>query len=87
MYSGKTVQRVTTKILSITFLILVFLTINPNDHGSVNLLLSLVVISQFLIKLLNFSLEDLLHGLLCESAHHLSLREIAIHSQGLGFSV
>ncbi len=41
----------TTKILSITFFILAFLTINPSDHGPVNLLLSLVVISQLLIKL------------------------------------
>ncbi len=59
-----------------------FLTINPSDHGPVNLLLSLVVISQLLIKLLQLSLEGLMHGLLCESAHHLSLREIVIHSNG-----
>ena len=56
--------------------------IDPSDHGPVNLLLSLVVISQLLIKLLHLSLEGLLHGLLHESAHHLILREIVIHSNG-----
>jgi hypothetical protein len=78
----KQYKELTTKILSRTFLILAFLTINPSDHGQVNLLLSLVVISQLLIKLLNLSLEGLLHGLLRESAHHLSLREIFIQSNG-----
>ncbi len=70
----------TTKILSRPFLILVFLTINPSDHGPVNVLISLIVISQILIKLLHLCLEDLLNGLLRESVHHLSLREIVIHS-------
>ena len=51
-------------------------------HGAVNVLISLIVISQLLIKLLHLCLEGLLHGLLCESAHHLSLREIVIHSNG-----
>jgi hypothetical protein len=60
----KQYKELTTKILSRTFLILAFLTINPNDHGSVNLLLSLVVISLLLIKLFHLSLEDLLHGFL-----------------------
>jgi hypothetical protein len=78
----KQYKELTTKILSITCLILAFLTINTSDHGPVNLLLSLVVISQLLIKLVHLSLEDLLHDLLRESAHHLSLREIVIHSNG-----
>ncbi len=82
MYSGKTVQRVTTKTLSITFLILAFLTIHLGNHGAVNVLISLIVISQLLIKLLHLCLEGLLHGLLRESAHHLRLREIVIHSNG-----
>jgi hypothetical protein len=69
-------------MLSITFLILAFLTIHLSDHGTVNVLLSLIVISQLLIKLLHLCLEGLLHGLLCECAHHLSLREIVIHSNG-----
>ena len=81
MYSGKTVQRVNTKILSITCLILAFLTIHLGDHGAVNVLITLIVISQ-LIKLLHLCLEGLLHGLLRESAQHLSLREIVIHSNG-----
>jgi hypothetical protein len=45
----------TTKILSITFLILAFLTIHLVDHGTVNVLISLIVISQLLIKLLHLS--------------------------------
>ena len=76
----------TTKILSITSLILAFLTINPSDHDPVNLLLSPIVISQLLIKLLHLCLETclegLLDGLLRESAHHLGLREIVILSNG-----
>ncbi len=59
-----------------------FLTIHLGDHGPVNLLISLVVISQLLIKLLHLCLEGLLHDLLCESAHHLSVREVVIHSNG-----
>jgi hypothetical protein len=47
--------------LSITFLILAFLTIHLGDHGAVNVLISLI---------------------LRESVHHLSLREIVIHSNG-----
>jgi hypothetical protein len=39
-------------------------------------------LSQFLIKILNLCLEGLLNGFLCESAHHLSLREIVIHRNG-----
>jgi hypothetical protein len=78
----KQYKELTTKILSITCVILVFLTINTNDHDPVNLLFNLIVISQLLIKLLQLSLEDLLYGLLRESVHHLSLREIVIHSNG-----
>jgi hypothetical protein len=78
----KQYKELTTKILSITFLILAFLTIHLGDHGAVNVLISFVVISQLLIKLLHLCLEGLLHGLLRESAHHLSLREIVIHSNG-----
>jgi hypothetical protein len=48
----KQYKELTTKILSRTFLILAFLTINPSDHGPVNLLLSLVVISQLLITVM-----------------------------------
>jgi hypothetical protein len=76
----KQYKELTTKILSITFLILAFLTIHLGDHNVVNVLIILIVISQFLIKLLHLCLEDLLHGLLRESAHHLSRREIVIHS-------
>ncbi len=85
MYSGNKVKQyneLTTKILSITFLILVFLTIHLDDHDVVNVLISLVVISQLLIKLLHLSLEDLLHCFRRESVYHLSLREIVIHSNG-----
>ena len=78
----KQYKELTTKILSITFLILAFLTIHLGDHGAVNVLISLVVISQLLIKLLYLCLEDLLHGFLRESSHHLRLREIVIHSNG-----
>ena len=78
----KQYKELTTKILSITFPILVFLTIHLIDHDEVNLLLGFIVISQVLIKLLHLCLEGFLHGLLCESAHHLSLREIVIHSNG-----
>jgi hypothetical protein len=74
----KQYKELTTKILSITFLILAFLTIHLGDHGTVNVLINLIVISQILIKLLHLCLEGLLHGLLCESAHHLSLREIVM---------
>jgi hypothetical protein len=49
----------TTKILSITFLILAFLTIHLGDHDTVNVLISLIVISQILIKFLHLCLEDL----------------------------
>jgi hypothetical protein len=76
----KQYKELTTKILSITFLILAFLTIHLGDHGAVNVLISLIVISQLLIKLLHLCLEGLIHGLLSESAYHLSLREIVIHS-------
>jgi hypothetical protein len=77
----KRYKELTTKILSITFLILVFLTIHLGDHGTVNVLISLIVISQLLIKLLHlclegFCLEGFLHGFLHESAHHLILREM-----------
>jgi hypothetical protein len=41
----KQYKELTTKILSITFLILVFLTIHLGDPGTVNVLISLVVIS------------------------------------------
>jgi hypothetical protein len=58
----KQYKELTTKILSITFLILVFLTIHLDDHGAVNVLISLLVISHLLIKLLHLCLEDLLHG-------------------------
>jgi hypothetical protein len=78
----KQYKELTTKILSITFLILAFLTIHLGDHGAVNVLIILVVISHRLIKLLHLCLEGLLHDLLRESAHHLSLREIVIHSNG-----
>ncbi len=78
----KQYKELTTKILSRTFFILAFLTIHLDDHGPVNVLISLVVISQLLIKLLHLCLEGLLHGLLRESAHHLILREIVIHSNG-----
>jgi hypothetical protein len=44
-------------------------------------LITLIVISQ-LIKLLHLCLEGLLHGLLRESVHHLSLRDIVIPSNG-----
>ncbi len=47
----KQYKQLTTKILSITFLTLVFLTIHLGDHVSVNVLITLIVISQFLIKL------------------------------------
>ncbi len=76
----KQYKELTTKILSITFLILAFLTIHLGDHGVVNVLINLVVISHLLIKLLHLCLEDLLHGLLRESVHHHILREIVIHS-------
>ncbi len=84
----KQYKELTTKILSITFLILAFLTIHLGDHGVVNVLINLLVISH-LIKLLHpclevllhgllresyLCLEGLLHGLLRESVHHLRLR-------------
>jgi len=78
----KQYKELTTKILSITFLILAFLTIHLGDHGAVHVLISLIVMAQLLIKLLHLCLEGLLHGLLSESTHHLSLREIVIHSNG-----
>ncbi len=53
----KQYKELTTKILSRTFLILVFLTIHLGDHGPVNVLISLIVISQLLIKLLHLCLE------------------------------
>jgi hypothetical protein len=53
----KQYKELTTKILSITFLILVFLTIHLDDHVTVNVLISLVVISQVLIKLFHLCLE------------------------------
>ena len=59
-----------------------FLTIHLGDHGEVNVLISLIVISHLLIKLLHLCLEGLLHGLLRESVHHLSLRDIVIPSNG-----
>jgi hypothetical protein len=54
----KQYKELTTKILSITFLILAFLTIHLGDHGEVNVLISLLVISQFLIKLLHLCIEE-----------------------------
>ena len=81
----KQYKELTTKILSITFLILVFLTIHLSHHREVNVLFSLTVISQLLIKFLYLCLEGLLHGLLRESTHHpmsLNLRDIVIHSNG-----
>jgi hypothetical protein len=78
----KQYKELTTKILSITFLILAFLTIYLSDRDEVNLLLSLIVISHLLIKLLHLCHESLLHGLLRVSEHHLSLGEIVIHSNG-----
>jgi hypothetical protein len=78
----KQYKELTTKILSITFLILEFFMIHLGDHGVVNVLISLLVISQLLIKLLHFCLEDLFDGLLCVSVYHLILREIFIHSNG-----
>jgi len=48
----KQYKELTTKILSITVLILAFLTIHLSDHDEVNLLLNLIVISQLLIKIL-----------------------------------
>jgi hypothetical protein len=78
----KQYKELTTKILSITFLILAFLTIHLGDHGAVNVLISFVVISQLLIKLLHLCLEGLLHDFVRESVHQLSLREIVIHSNG-----
>jgi hypothetical protein len=56
----KQYKELTTKILSITFLILAFLTIHLGDHGAVNVLISLIVISQLLIKLLHLCLDSTL---------------------------
>jgi hypothetical protein len=60
----KQYKELTTKTLSIAFLILAFLTIHLDDHGAVNVLISLIVISQFLIKFLHLCPEGLLHDLL-----------------------
>jgi hypothetical protein len=51
----KQYKELTTKILSITVLILTFLTIHLSDHDEVNLLLNLIVISQLRIKFLHLS--------------------------------
>ncbi len=53
----KQYKELTTKILSITFLILVFLTIHLSHHREVNVLFNLTVISQILIKFLYLCLE------------------------------
>ncbi len=82
MYSGKTVQRINNKNTLNNLPHPSFLTIHLGDHGTVNVLISLIVISQLLIKLLHLCLEGLLHGLLHESVYHLILREIVIHSNG-----
>ncbi len=68
----KQYKELTTNILSITFLILVFLTIHLGDHGTVNVLISLIVISQVLIKHLHLCLEDLLTAY-CASPYIISV--------------
>ncbi len=74
MYSGKTVQRVNNKNTLKNLPHPRVPHINPSDHGPVNLFLSIVVISQFLIKRLHLSLEGLLH-ILCTSSRIISAWE------------